>query len=273
MSDMALRKPAGVSRGAAITRHRGQAEAPVKVLGQTAAVAGISGALLLALKAMVLVAPVVLPHGTGLDSLGRVAPNTAEVAPVANPVDIGTMVNGALAAAAPRVTGLSEHTADHQAPANGGTTVPRQHNNGGSSAGSSHGSTNPSTGNSGGGSSAPSSSAGVVGNLVDTVGATVDGVVPGVGSTLIGATKPVTDTLDSTLKPVTDTLAPVTGTVAGLTKDLPVVGNLTSSLAGSSAPASSSSSVPADASNPNLVGGLLGTATKTLGLGGILGGQ
>ena len=263
MSDMALRKPAGVSRGAAISKHRGQAEGPVKVLGQTAAVAGISGALLLALKAMVLVAPVVLPHGTGLDSLGRVAPNTAEAAPVANPVDIGTMVNGALADAAPRVTGISEHTADHQAPASGGTTVPRQHNGGGSNAGGSHGSTNPSTGNSGASSSQP----GVVGNLVDTVGSTVDGVVPGVGSTLIGATKPVTDTLDSTLKPVTDTLKPVTGTVAGLTKDVPVVGNLTNSLAGNTSSSAGSSS----ASNPNLVGGLLGTTTKTLGLGGVLG--
>jgi hypothetical protein len=269
MSDMALRKPAGVSRGAAITRHRGQAEAPVKVLSQTAAVAGISAALVLALKAMVLVAPVVLPHGTGLDSLGRVAPNTAEVAPVANPIDIGTAVNGALADAAPIVSGTSEHTGSHSVPVNGGTTVPRQHT-GGSTTGSGHGATNPSNGNTGGSSSTPD--AGVVGNLVDTVGSTVDGVVPGLGSTLIGATKPVTDTLDSTLKPVTDTLAPVTDTVAGLTSSLPVVGNLTSGLA-SKGTGSSSSSVPADASNPNLVGGLLGTATKTLGLGGILGGS
>jgi hypothetical protein len=265
MSDMALRKPAGVSRGAAITGHRGQAEAPVKVLGQTAAVAGISGALLLALKAMVLVAPVVLPHGTGLDSLGRVAPNTAEVAPVANPVDIGTAVNGALADAAPVVSGTSEHTGANSVPRNGGTTVPRQHTGGGSTAGGSHGSTNPSSGNSGGASS--SSGTGVVGNLVDTVGSTVDGVVPGVGNTLIGATKPVTDTLDSTLKPVTDTLAPVTGTVAGLTKDVPIVGNLTSSLTSKG----TSVAAPTSASNPNLVGGLLGTATKTLGLGGVLG--
>jgi hypothetical protein len=269
MSDMALRKPAGVSRGAAITKHRGQAEAPMKVLGQTAAVAGISGALLLALKAMVLVAPVVLPHGTGLDSLGRVAPNTAEAAPVANPVDIGTMVNGALSDVAPRVTGVSEHTAEHQAPANGGTTVPRQHhNNGGSTAGGSHGSTKPASGGNSGGATTPQS--GVVGNLVDTVGSTVDGVVPGVGSTLIGATKPVTDTLDSTLKPVTDTLAPVTDTVAGLTSGVPIVGNLTSGLS-SRAPAPANS-----ASSANLVSGLgqtLNGVTGGLGLGGLLGGN
>jgi hypothetical protein len=266
MSDMALRKPAGVSRGAAITRHRGPAEAPVKVLSQTAAVAGISGALLLALKAMVLVAPVVLPHGTGLDSLGRVAPNTAEVAPVANPID--TAVNGALADAAPRVTGISEHTGEHQAPANGGTTVPRQHTGGGSTAGGSQGTTNPSSGNSGGASS--SSDAGVVGNLVDTVGSTVDGVVPGVGSTLIGATKPVTDTLDSTLKPVTDAAKPVLDTVDGLAGSLPVVGGVVHGLAsGSSTPTNSNS----DATNPNLVNGLLGTVSKTLNVGSLLGGQ
>jgi hypothetical protein len=231
-------------------------------------VAGISGALLLALKAMVLVAPVVLPHGTGLDSLGRVAPNTAVVAPVANPIDIGTAVNGALADAAPRVTGISEHTGEHQAPANGGTTVPRQHTGGGSTAGGSHGSTNPGTGNSGGASS--SSDAGVVGNLVDTVGSTVDGVVPGLGSTVIGATKPVTDTLDSTLKPVTDAVSPVLTTVDGVTSSLPVVGGVVHGLAsGSSTPTNSNSA----ATNPNLVNGLLGTVSKTLNVGSLLGGQ
>jgi hypothetical protein len=252
MSDFALRKPAGVSRGAAISTHRGQAEGPVKVLGQTAAVAGISGALLLALKAMVLVAPVVLPHGTGLDSLGRVAPNTSVAAPVVNPVEIGQAVNSALDDPAPVVTGLSEHTAEHQAPA--GSTVPRQHH-GGSTAGGSHGSTNPSTGSSGGGAAAP----GVVGNLVGTVGGTVDSVAPGLGDTVIKATKPVTDTLDSTLKPVTDTV-----------KSLPIVGDVVSQVA-PDAKASDTTSAP-----PNLVGGLTNTVgglTSGLGLGGVLGGN
>jgi len=256
MSDFALRKPAGVSRGAAITKHRGAAEGPVKVLGQTAMVAGISGALLLALKAMVLVAPVVLPHGTGLDSLGRVAPNTAEVAPVANPVEIGQAVNSALSDAAPRVTGISEHTADHQAPASG-TTVPRQHT-GGSTAGGSQGPTNPSNGNSGG---ASSSDSGVVGGLVDTVGTTVDGVVPGLGSTLTGATKPVTDTLDSTLKPVTDTL-----------KSVPIVGDVVSQVAPDAKASTTTSAPPNSAGASNLVSGVGQTVTGLttgLGLGGL----
>jgi|SRR5882757_1499865 len=258
MSDFALRKPAGVSRGAAITKHRGAAEGPVKVLGQTAMVAGISGALLLALKAMVLVAPVVLPHGTGLDSLGRVAPNTAEVAPVANPVEIGQAVNSALSDAAPRVTGISEHTADHQAPASG-TTVPRQHT-GGSTAGGSQGPTNPSNGNSGG---ASSSDSGVVGGLVDTVGTTVDGVVPGLGSTLTDATDPITKTVDSTLKPVVD-----------VAKGLPVVGGVISQVA-PDAHASTNTSTPSNnATNPGLAGGL-GQTVLSLPksrLGGVSGG-
>jgi hypothetical protein len=254
MSDFALRKPAGVSRGAAISTHRGQADGPVKVLGQTAAVAGISGALLLALKAMVLVAPVVLPHGTGLDSLGRVAPNTSVAAPVANPVEIGQAVNSALDDADPVVTGLSEHTAEHQAPASG-STVPRQHNGGGS-AGGSQGSTNPSSGNTGnsGGAAAP----GVVGNLVGTVGNTVDGVVPGLGDTVVKATKPVTDVVDgtvgSTLKPVTD-----------LAKGLPILGTVVSQVA-PDAKASTSTSAPPTS---GLLDGLgLGNVVGGLGLGG-----
>lgn len=62
------------TNSAAVTsaKHRGRnAEGSVRVLGQTAAVAGISGALLLALKAMVLVSPAVLPDTDGLDALGR----------------------------------------------------------------------------------------------------------------------------------------------------------------------------------------------------------
>ncbi|HEY2834700.1 MAG TPA: hypothetical protein VGJ14_19940 [Sporichthyaceae bacterium] len=255
MSDFALRKPAGVSRGAAISTHRGQADGPVKVLSQTAAVAGISGALLLALKAMVLVAPVVLPHGTGLDSLGRVAPNTTVAAPVANPVEIGQAVNSALDDASPVVTGLSEHTAEHQAPASG-TTVPRQHNGGGT-AGGSHGSTNPSSGNSG-----DAAAPGVVGNLVGTVGSTVDGVVPGLGDTVVKATKPVTDLVDGTVgSTVGSTLKPVTD----LAKSLPIVGEVVSQVA-PDAKASTSTSAPPTS---GLLDGLgLGNVVSGLGLGG-----
>lgn len=55
-------------------KHRGRLgkDGPVRALGQSAAVAGTSGVLLLALKAAVLVSPTVLPHaaGAGLNALG-----------------------------------------------------------------------------------------------------------------------------------------------------------------------------------------------------------
>jgi hypothetical protein len=258
MSDMALRKSAPAVRGSVMSKkHRGEASDAARVMGQTAAVAGISGALLLALKAMVLVAPAVLPSGTGLDALGRPAPNTANVDDLAAPVAIGRVVDDAFAApAAPRASGVSERTASgvDRGSSNGApVTTPRQNtgNTGGSTSGGSKGNNN-----NGGGTKAPSvKETGTVSGVVGTLGGVLDGVVPGVGST------------------VDETLTPVTGTVDNLTENLGldnVLGGVTDTL-GLTKNASKSPSRKTNTSEPT--GGLLGGVTDTLGstVGGLTG--
>lgn len=274
MSDMALRKPSSASRGSAMSKkHRGETSDAARVMGQTAAVAGISGALLLALKAMVLVAPAVLPSGTGLDALGRPAPNTASVDDLAAPVAIGRVVDDAFAApAAPRVSGVSERTAsgvDRGSSSSGGsTTTPNQNtgNSGGSKPGGNSGGSN----NGGGGTTKPATKDnGVVGGVVGTLGGVLDGVAPGTGKT------------------VTDTLSPVTGTVDGLAGSLgldKVVGGVTDTVGltkdagkGSGSKANTSSDggllAPVTDTVTGLTGSLLGDnsgSSKSL-LGGLLG--
>lgn len=257
MSDMALRKSAPAVRGSVMSKkHRGEASDAARVMGQTAAVAGISGALLLALKAMVLVAPAVLPSGTGLDALGRPAPNTANVDDLAAPVAIGRVVDDAFTApAAPRTSGVSERTASgvDRGSSNGApVTTPRQNtgNTGGSTSGGSKGNNN------GGSTSKPTvKDNGAVGGVVGTLGGVLDGVVPGVGTT------------------VETTLDPVTNTVDGLTESLgldKVVGGLTDTL-GLTQNASKGTSTKSNTSEPT--GGLLSGVTDTLGstVGGLTG--
>lgn len=246
-----------INAAAISAKHRGNAEGSVRVLGQTAAVAGISGALLLALKAMVLVSPAVLPGGEGLDALGR--PNAVTAPAVPAPVVFepasSDMAIGASERTAPSVSRtivtLPNTTTK---PVTAGVSKPNTPST-------------PSTPNT---PSTPSTPAapGTVGSVTKPVTDLLDGVVPGVGSTVGG----VVDTVDKVAKPVTDTVKslPVVGgvvetveeTVAGeqgIVKDLTdtvgsTVGGVTGGTSGN--------------------GGLLGGVTGSGGLlGGVLGGS
>lgn len=201
---------------AASAKHRGpNAEGSVRVLGQTAAVAGISGALLLALKALVLVSPAVLPDTDGLDALGR--PNSivdvndgvqAPVffAPASNPIAVPSI-------------GHSERTALVD-PARPSTIGKVAHETGDQAAGPKTpvGPTTPRTT-----SGAPKSAVGkvtkpvtdLVDGLVGTkLGKTVDGLGKTV-ETLPVVGKPVSDVLKTTTSTVAPVLAPVTGATGG----------------------------------------------------------
>lgn len=192
------------SGAAAISAKHRNAEGSVRVLGQTAAVAGISGALLLALKALVLVSPAVLPGGDGLDALGRpqaVAPVEAPAAPVIfEPAAASTPV------------GSSEHAITRTVTAPSTTTKMLTV-------------TTPSkpvqTPNKPGVPGAPGQPAKTPTSSLDPVKKPVtdllDGVVPGVGTTVGGVVDTVGTTADglvdtvngatgSILKPVTDTV-------------------------------------------------------------------
>lgn len=105
-----------MNEAASPATHKGAGtEGSVRVLGQTAAVAGISGVLLLALKAMILVSPAVLPGSDELDALGRpnaivaTDTNAAPVvfAPVASSPDVAAVVR--------KPSGTSERNASNPA--------------------------------------------------------------------------------------------------------------------------------------------------------------
>jgi|GEM_PF-5395937 len=229
-------KKAAARKTATDRKHRGQPGA-IKVIGQTAAVAGLSGALLLGLKAMVLVAPSVLPHGNGLDSLGRAtpsagAPGIADTAPISL---------GSALAAAP-VAGVSEHTAAaHRYTGGLSTRVSDAGTTAGSTAGTSGDNTGTytptSTNTGGGGGNTAPSAPGPVSGTLDTVGNTVKSL-PAVGGTLGGAvdtvkttTAPVVGAADTVVKSVTGDSG--TGQVVSKTVDTvtkaPVVDQVTQS--------------------------------------------
>lgn len=212
------------SGAAAVSAKHRNAERSVRVLGQTAAVAGISGALLLALKAMVLVSPAVMPGSAGLDALGppnAVAPLEAPAAPV----------TFELASASTPIVD-SERTVTPTVTLPTTTTKPVVTNK-------------PSTRSTPSTPSTPSAPAGPSSNLGDTtkpVTDLVDGLLPGVGSTVAGVVDTVgvlvdnlIDTVNGTtgnlLKPVTDTLGVGSSSEAdqGL---LPQVGGLLDDLLG-----------------------------------------
>lgn len=216
-------------------KHRGNAEGSVRVLGQTAAVAGISGALLLALKAMVLVSPAVLPGGDGLDALGR--PNAVTAPAVPAPVVFepasSDMPIGASERTAPSITRTVVTIPDAVTkPGVAGVNKPVT--------------TTPSKPSTPSTPSTPAETPGTVENVTKPVTDLLDGVVPGVGGTVDGVVK----TVDKVAKPVTDTVKtlPVAGgvvdtveeTVAGeqgLVKDLTdtvgsTVGGVTGGVAG-----------------------------------------
>ncbi|GAA0619563.1 hypothetical protein GCM10009547_22560 [Sporichthya brevicatena] len=195
-----------INAAAIAAKHRGNAEGSVRVLGQTAAVAGISGALLLALKAMVLVSPAVLPGSDGLDALGRPNAVTAPVEPapvVFEPASSSAPV-GASERTAPTVTRtvvLPTPTTSTPVVVDKPSTTPTKPNT-------------PST------PSTPTKPAGAsssVGTVTKPVTDLVDGVLPGVGTTVGGVVDTVGGTADglvdtvngatgNLLKPVTDTV-------------------------------------------------------------------
>ncbi len=236
------------SQGAAAVsaKHRGRnAEGSVRVLGQTAAVAGISGALLLALKAMVLVSPAVLPDGDGLDALGR--PNSivdvndgaqAPVifAPASNPV------------ATTPTFGNSERTGvfSPSRPTTGGpniVTLPKPVKDKPSTP------STPSTPSKNTDAKTPESTVGKVTepatDLLDRVAGTKLGkTVDTVGKTVDTVAKPVVEVA----KPVTEAAKPVTKAVDGVTSTVGL-GKPVESLTNSK-PSGSTSNGP--------VGGLLG---------------
>jgi hypothetical protein len=200
-----------INAAAIAAKHRGNAEGSVRVLGQTAAVAGISGALLLALKAMVLVAPAVLPGGDGLDALGR--PNAVAPAVEAAPVTFTP-------ASADTPIGSSERTAptNHRSvviPTT--TTKPATTTN------------TPSTTDTPATPAAPSGPTSGVGQATDPITKTVDGLlgtnlgktVDNLGSTVknLPVVGPVVNDATEALAPVTDGLLGDEGLLA------PVVGD------------------------------------------------
>lgn len=241
---------------AAITaKHKGNAEGSVRVLGQTAAVAGISGALLLALKAMVLVSPAVLPGGDGLDALGRPQAVAAAEAPV-------PVVFTPAAAEAP--VGHSERTVTRTVTIPTTTTKPVT-----TTTPTTTDNSNPSTPTT---PTAPAGPASGVGKVTKPVTDLVDGVLPGVGTTVGG----VVDTVGSTADGLVDTvngatggvLAPVTDTLGlGTTekaKDglVPQLGNTLGNVTGSLLGGGASSGTQSGTQSGGLLGGLLGGSKK-----------
>ena len=236
---------------AAVSAKHRNAEGTARVLGQTAAVAGISGALLLALKAMVLVSPAVLPHGADLDALGRpnaVAPVEAPAAPVTfEPAAVSTPV------------GSSEHAVTRTVTIPTTTTKPVTVTK----------PSTPSTPNKPSTPSTPSTPQGpgsTLGQTTKPVTDLLDGVVPGVGSTVGGVVDTVGSTADglvdtvngatgSVLKPVTDTVGLGSSNEAkgGL---LPTVGNTLDNVVGG---------VTGSTGTGSSSGGLLGGVTGILG--------
>jgi hypothetical protein len=269
-------------------KHRGRLgkDGPIRALGQSAAVAGTSGVLLLALKAAVLVSPTVLPHaaGAGLNALG--IPNALSA--------IGD-TSGALAGNEPLVfqaasnqlpVGDTQPTVTRHGTSRGGTsggiiggiigggggiiggvTDPGSGNGGGSDPPVTPPldppnlppNNPPAGGGGGGGVPNPSPPAkGLVGGVVDTVEKTLPAV-----KTVTTPLKGVVDTVDgatTVLKPVTDAAKPVTDIV----KAVPVVGDVVKAVD----PAPSGG-----AAAPNVLGPVTGTVTNLTGglTGGLLG--
>jgi hypothetical protein len=246
-----------INAAAISAKHRGNAEGSVRVLGQTAAVAGISGALLLALKAMVLVSPAVLPGGDGLDALGR--PNAVTAPAVPAPVVFepasADMPIGASERTAPSITRTVVTIPNTTSkPVIAGVNQP----------------TTPSTPSTPGTPSTPSTPAapGTVGTVTKPVTDLVDGLIPGVGSTVGG----VVATVDKVAKPVTDTVKslPVVGGVVGTVEetvagDSGLVSNLTGTVGntvGGVTGGTSTGSGGALAPVTGVVGGLTGGLLK-----------
>jgi hypothetical protein len=240
------------SGAAAISAKHRNAEGSVRVLGQTAAVAGISGALLLAHMAMVLVSPAVLPGSAGLDALGR----PQAVAPVEAPAVPVTFEP----AAATTPVGHSERSVTHT------VTVP-------TTTTKTVTVTKPSTPATTNTPSTPATPAekpvssldpvkkpvsDLLNGVVPGVGTTVGGVVDTVGSTADGLVDTVNGVTGGALKPVTDTLGVGSSTEAksGL---VPTVGNTVGGV------------VDTVAGQDGLLGGVLGGNGLLGGTGGLLG--
>lgn len=194
-----------INTAAIAAKHRGNAEGSVRVLGQTAAVAGISGALLLALKAMVLVSPAVLPGSDGLDALGRPNAVTAPVEPA--PVVFEPASSSAPVGASERTAPTVTRTVVLPTPT---TSTPVVVDKPGTP-------TKPSTPSTPSTPSKPADTSSSVGTVTKPVTDLVDGVLPGVGTTVGGVVDTVGGTADglvdtvngttgNVLKPVTDTL-------------------------------------------------------------------
>lgn len=184
-------------------KHRGRRTGAVRVMGQAAVVAGISGALVLGVKAIVLAGPTVPPQHSGPNSLGEVLPT-------------GGVAN---AAAAPGTVGHRAHVASGVAlrPAASVTPrVPQPRGDGASSpvagpipaqrsatsdvvepasqvaqSNTTAAATNP------GGVSSP----GPFGGLANSFGATLNSVVPNIGSVIIALLTPTTGVVDNTVDP------------------------------------------------------------------------
>ncbi|HVE27126.1 MAG TPA: hypothetical protein VNC22_17090 [Sporichthya sp.] len=195
------------SGAAAISAKHRNAEGSVRVLGQTAAVAGISGALLLALKALVLVSPAVLPGGDGLDALGRPQAVAPAVEAPAAPVIFEP-------AAASTPVGSSEHAITRTVTAPSTTTktvtistpskpVPAPNKPG-----------DP-------GQPVKDDETSSLDPVKKPVKDLLDGVVPGVGSTVGG----VVDTVGTTADGLVDTVNGVTGNVLKPVTDTVGVGS------------------------------------------------
>lgn len=193
-----------INAAAISAKHRGNAEGSVRVLGQTAAVAGISGALLLALKAMVLVAPSVLPGGEGLDALGR--PNAITAPAVAAPVVFepasADMPIGASERTAPSITRtvvtLPSTTTITTKPVKAGAPVTT---------------TTPPIRTSPEAPSVPvDAPEGPAGTVTKPVKDLLDDLAPTVGTTVDG----VVDTVDKVAKPVVDTVKSTAPAVGGV---------------------------------------------------------
>ncbi|MGQ0631478.1 MAG: hypothetical protein ACT4P1_10575 [Sporichthyaceae bacterium] len=108
-----------MNEAASPATHKGAGtEGSVRVLGQTAAVAGISGVLLLALKAMILVSPAVLPGSDELDALGRpnaIVATDSNAAPVSF-APVATSPAPAVSMVDRKPSGTSERNASPAAP-------------------------------------------------------------------------------------------------------------------------------------------------------------
>jgi hypothetical protein len=183
-------------------KHRGRRTGAMKVIGQAAVVAGISGALVLGVKAIVLAGPTVPPQHGGPDSLGEVLPTGGAANAAAAPGTIGHQTrvasSVALRPAASVTPRVSQATSGASNPVAGPIPAQRSATSDVVEPASQVAQSNTTAAATNPGSVA---SPGPFGSLADSFATTLDSVVPNIGTVIIQLLQPTTGAVDNTVDP------------------------------------------------------------------------